>query len=103
MQNHNRMTDSAKIKNWIASMAGKNRYELQAVEPLSLNDSREVVADVYDDYLLFSLYGDTNTGEPFLSVLIDRLTPSNVPTIAAKIENAANTANTANAPFKLID
>lgn len=88
------------VTQWIAGMCGKNRYELQAVEPLSLSNSREVVADVYDDYLLFSLYDDTNTGEPFLSVLIDRLTPSNVPTIAAKIENAVNTAN---APFKLID
>lgn len=85
---------------WISGMCGKNRYELQTVEPLSLSNSREVVADVYDDYLLFSLYDDTNAGEPFLSVLIDRLTPSNVPTIAAKIENAVNTAN---APFKLID
>ena len=88
------------VTQWIAGMCGKNRYELQAVEPLSLSNSREVVADVYDDYLLFSLDDDTNTGEPFLSVLIDRLTPSNVPTIVAKIENAVNTAN---APFKLID
>lgn len=88
------------VTQWITGMCGKNRYELQAVEPLSLSNSREVVADVYDDYLLFSLYDDANAGEPFLSVLIDRLTPSNVPTIAAKIENAVNTANT---PFKLID
>lgn len=80
------MTDSDKIKNWVASMVGKNRYELRAVEPVSLHDSREVAADVYDDFLMFWV-GDA--AAPCVSVPIDTLTPSNAPTIAAKIERFA--------------
>ncbi len=67
-------------------MVGKNRYELRAVEPVSLHDSRAVDADVYDDFLMFWV-GDA--AAPCVSVPIDTLTPSNVPTIAAKIERFA--------------
>ena len=78
------MTDSAKIKNWVASMVGKNRYELQAVDYCGLQDGRTLCADVYDDFLLFSIEGEG--GNP-LAVLIDRLTAGNVPSIAATIQN----------------
>lgn len=80
------MTDSDKIKNWLTSMAGKNRYELQALDNCGLQDGREVIADVYDDFLMFSIYANGKTGSPFLSVPIDTLSPS----IAARIENEVN-------------
>ena len=45
-----------KISNWIKTLQGKSRWELQYDSTgLMLDDCRVLVADVYDDYLIFNL------------------------------------------------
>jgi len=76
------------VTDYVKQLQGKNRYELMNVNGVFLPDGRALVADVYDDYVIFNLLEDNNDRATALLMLsIDALNNRDADSIAQRIDD----------------
>lgn len=79
------------ISSWIESLQGKSRWELQYDSTgLILDDCRVLVADVYDDYLIFNLLDVELNARQLFMMEIAAFNECNAITLEMRIEEAIN-------------
>lgn len=79
------------ISNWIKTLQGKSRWELQYDSiGLMLDDCRILVADVYDDYLIFNLLDAELNAKQLFMMEIAAVNECNAMTLEMRIEEAIN-------------
>lgn len=77
------------IEQWLASMQNKSRYDLQYSNTgLYFPDSRILVADVYDDYLNFSLLDCELNPTQLFMITIEELNTGSISFIAERLQTA---------------
>ena len=81
-----------KIIDWVKSLQGKSRWELQNEGTgLDLEDGRLLTAVVYDDYLIFSLVNNNLTVDKVLFMMeISAVNECRAVTVEMRIEEAIN-------------
>lgn len=80
-----------KISNWIKNLQGKSRWELQYDSTgLMFDDCRILVADVYDDYLIFNLLDAELNARQLFMMEIAAVNECNAITLEMRIEEAIN-------------
>ena len=80
-----------KISNWIKTLQGKSRWELQYDSTgLMLDDCRVLVADVYDDYLIFNLLDAELDAKQLFMMEIAAVNECNAIPLEMRIEEAIN-------------
>ena len=80
-----------KISNWIESLQGKSRWELQYDSTgLMFDDCCVLVADVYDDYLIFNLLDAELNARQLFMMEIAAVNECNAITLEMRIEEAIN-------------
>lgn len=79
------------ISNWIKTLQGKSRWELQYDSTgLMFDDCRVLVADVYDDYLIFNLLDAELNARQLFMMEIAAVNECNAITLEMRIEEAVN-------------
>lgn len=79
------------IINWIKTLQGKSRWELQYDSTgLVFDDCRILVADVYDDYLIFNLLDAELNARQLFMMEIAAVNECNAITLEMRIEEAIN-------------
>ena len=79
------------ISNWIQTLQGKSRWELQYDSTgLMFDDCRILVADVYDDYLIFNLLDAELNAKPLFMMEIAAFNDCSAITLEMRIEEAIN-------------
>ena len=79
------------ISNWIKTLQGKSRWELQYDSTgLMLDDCCVLVADVYDDYLIFNLLDVELNAKQLFMMEIAAVNECNAITLEMRIEEAIN-------------
>ena len=80
-----------KISNWIETLQGKSRWELQYDSTgLMFDDCRILVADIYDDYLIFNLLDVELNARQLFMMEIAAVNECNAITLEIRIEEAIN-------------
>lgn len=80
-----------KIIDWVKSLQGKSRWELQYDSTgLVFDDCRILVADVYDDYLIFNLLDAELNARQLFMMEIAAVNECNAITLEMRIEEAIN-------------
>lgn len=80
-----------KIIDWVKSLQGKSRWELQYDSTdLMLDDCRILVADVYDDYLIFNLLDAELNAKQLFMMEIAAVNECDAITLEMRIEEAIN-------------
>ena len=80
-----------KIADWIKTLQGKSRWELKYDSTgLMLDDCRILVADVYDDYLIFNLLDAQLNAKQLFMMEIAAVNECNAITLEMRIEEAIN-------------
>ena len=80
-----------KIADWIKTLQGKNRWELQYNSTgLMFDDCRMLVADVYDDYLIFNLLDAELNARQLFMMEIAAFNDCSATTIEMRISDAIN-------------
>ena len=80
-----------KIIDWVKSLQAKSRWELQYEGTgLILEDCRVLVADVYDDYLIFNLLDLESNARQLFMMEIAAVNECNAITLEMRIEEAIN-------------
>lgn len=73
---------------WVKTMQGKSRWDLKFNGcGLYLPDNRILVADVYDDYLIFNLLTTDLTPTELFMIAIDALNDADAASIARRIDD----------------
>lgn len=79
------------ISNWIKTLQGKSRWELQYDSTgLMFDDCCVLVADVYDDYLIFNLLDAKLNARQLFMMEIAAVNECNAITLEMRIEEAIN-------------
>ena len=77
------------ISNWIKTLQGKSRWELQYDSTgLMFDDCRILVADVYDDYLIFNLLDAESNAKQLFMMEIAAVNECDAITLEMRIEEA---------------
>lgn len=80
-----------KIIDWIKTLQGKSRWELQYDSTgLMFDDCRILVADVYDDYLIFNLLDAELNARQLFMMEIAAVNECNAIALEMRIEDAIN-------------
>lgn len=80
-----------KTADWIKTLQGKSRWELQYDSTgLMFDDCRVLVADVYDDYLIFNLLDAELNAKQLFMMEIAAVNECNAITLEMRIEEAIN-------------
>lgn len=80
-----------KIIDWVKSLQCKSRWELQYDSTgLMFDDCRILVADVYDDYLIFNLLDAELNAKQLFMMEIAAVNECNAITLEMRIEEAIN-------------
>ena len=80
-----------KIAGWIKTLQGKSRWELKNESTgLMLDDCRVLVADVYDDYLIFNLLDAELNARQLFMMEIAAVNECSAITLEMRIEEAIN-------------
>lgn len=79
------------IINWIKSLRGKTRWQLQYEGTgLIFKDNRCLVADVYDDYLIFNLLDANLNAKQLFMIEINTFNECSAASIKTRILEAIN-------------